>query len=118
MMASVRPIPPSLLPHTMEVRVPAAGAARGGEYMPPRRVGNVRYQAVLGTRPTAYQLQDGTTGIVFADAETSPGAFEVPAGSKLAILAPDGWTASVSVLACRRFEDVGGRVHHWELEVR
>lgn len=117
-MARVRPIPPALMRHTMEVRVPAAGSARGGEYERPRTVSNVRYQAVLGTRQTAYQLQDGTTGIVFVDAETSAGAFEVPAGSKLAILAPDGWTASVSVLACRRFEGAGGRVHHWELEVR
>ena len=117
-MARVRPMPPSLMRHSMEVRLPVPGAARGGEYMPPVRIGNVRYQAVLGTRRTAYQLQDGTTGIVFVDAETSDGAFEVPAGAKLAVAASGGWTASVSVLACRRFEGEDGRVHHWELEVR
>lgn len=86
----------------------------GGEFAPPVPINNVRYEKAAGIRRTDYQLQDGTTGIVFIDAVNSEGSFEVPAGSLVSI---DG-APEVCVNECHPREGFAGRVHHWELEVR
>lgn len=106
-------IPKRALPSTASVRVPLEGDY-GGEFAEPVAIGHVRYEKAAGIRRTDYQLQDGTTGIVFIDAVNSEGAFEVPASSMVSI---DG-APEVCVNACHPREQFAGRVHHWELEVR
>lgn len=108
------PIPARLLTSSCTVRPMEADPATGyPEPGAPRKIGRVRYELCAGVRRTAYQTQDGTTGLLFIDAANSPGAFEVPAGSLVSV---DGGPECCAA-ACRRFED-GGRVHHWEVELR
>lgn len=78
-----------------------------------REIARVRYELRAGVRRTGYQTQDGTTGLLFVDA-SSPGAFEVPAGSLVSV---DGGP-ECCVASCSRYVDESGRVHHWELELR
>lgn len=109
----MRQIPKRLLPHTALVRLPDDEADYNGHFESGERtIAHVRYDRTASIRRTDYQLQDGTTGLVFIDAVNSEGAFEVPTGSTLTI---DGTELFVNVT--RAFEDINGHVHHWELEV-
>ena len=110
----IPPIPLDLLPSTASVRVPDDAADRGGAFLEPVTVTNVRFERSANIRHTDYQLQDTTTGVLFVDALQSGGAFEIPAGSKVSV---DGgpW---MSVSRCRAFEEFSGQVHHWEIELR
>ena len=110
----IAPIPLCLLPSTATVRVPDPGADRGGAFLPAVTIERVRYESTAGIRHESWQLQDGTSGILYVDAANSGGAFEVPAGSKVSV---DGGPET-SVNACHRYEEFGGRVHHWEIELR
>jgi hypothetical protein len=109
------PIPMRVLTSSVRVRIPVDGAGGYKEYADPATIGNVRYELASGVRPTSYQLQDGTTGVLFIDALNSVGAFDVPAGSLVSV---DGAEAECCVAACRRYEGFGGRVHHWEVELK
>ena len=109
----MRQIPKRLLPDKAVVRVPDDDALSGGQYGDEVEIENVRYDKSASIRRTDYQLQDGTTGIVYIDAVNSAGAFEIPAGSVLKI-----GDLEVYVNITRTFEDFAGHVHHWELEVR
>lgn len=65
-------------------------------------------------RATDYQLQDGTSGLLFVDAVNTAGAVELPAGSLVSV---DGGP-ECCVSSCTRCVDERGRVHHWEVELR
>lgn len=109
----MRQIPKRLLPDTAIVRLPDDDASAGGHFEQERTIERVRYDKSASIRRTDYQLQDGTTGIVYIDAVNSVGAFEVPAGSVLKI-----GSVEVYVNITRTFEGFAGHVHHWELEVQ
>lgn len=109
----MRPIPPSLLPDSMDVRVPL-DSDLGGEFSEETaRIEGVRFEdsAAMARRP--YVLTDGSRGLVYVDAANSAGAFEVPVGSLVSV-SGGGWMTAVKVVACRGFF---GAVHHWEIEV-
>lgn len=114
-MITMLPIPLCMLTSKIAVRVPEDGASGYRELADPVNIGRVRYEMVAGIRKTDYQLQDGTTGLLFVDAVNSTGAFELPAG---ALVRVDGAEAECCVSACHRFEGMGGRVHHWEVELK
>lgn len=109
------PIPLRMLPSAAEVRVPIEGEGGYRDLAEPVTVEHVRYEMAAGVRKTGYQLQDGTTGVLFVDAANSTGGFELPAGSMVRV---DGAEAECCVSACHRYEGMGGRVHHWEVELR
>ena len=108
-MGGLRPIPARLLPDVMTVRVPTEGGGLGD----PVTVTRVRYQRVQAVAEDGHRSADAGSGTVYVDALNSGGAFEVPAGSRVAICGH-----SYLVAACRRCEDFNGHVHHWELSVR
>ena len=110
-------IPDSLLPFSMKVEVQQS--PYGGEYGQPVEIAKCGYDAVQGTRQTSYQLQDGTTGLVWFNA-SEPNAFDVPAGSLVTV---DRSASGLSTLQCtvnasHPIVGLWGRVHHYELEVR
>ena len=103
-----RPIPLWLLGDTMLVRVPNG---RNG-FADPVEVSRVRFECEQSVADDAHRSADAGAGKVFVDAVNSVGAFEVPAGSRVAIRGH-----SYYVSECHPCEDFFGRVHHWELEV-
>ena len=108
----LRPIPLALMPDSMEVAEPIDGDY-GGEYSDePYTVANVRFDAAAPLLRLGYVLEDGSKGIVYVDASV-PGAKEVPVGSLVTIRGEQ-----YAVVNSSRYEDFGGHVHHWELEVR
>lgn len=113
-MIAVLPIPPRYMTSTARVRVPQEDAGGHLAYAEPVTIGRVRYELAANVRATDYQLQDGTTGVLFIDAVTSVGAFELPAGSLVSV---DG-AVEACVSACRRYDAGSGTVHHWEVELR
>lgn len=115
----MRAIPLSLLPSTMVWREPSGDPdAMDGEYGPEEHaVGNVRFDEER-PRPTGgyageYQRYDGPAGKVFIDAENSEGIAPPPVGALCRI---DGGE-EMAVRKVAEFRTVGGRVHHWEVEV-
>lgn len=108
-MNGVRPISARLLSDTMVVRVPVGD----GGFSEERAIRRVRFCRVQSVSGDDHRSADAGAGCVFVDAVASPGAFEVPAGSRVGI---DGH--SYVVAACRRCETVSGRIHHWELTIR
>lgn len=104
----LRPIPRRLLPDDMLV-YPSDGA---GGYGDARLVKHVRFEMADSVVDDAHRAS-AASGRVFVDAANSAGAFDVPAGSKVAI----GGLPPMMVRSCRRCCAVRGRVHHWELEV-
>lgn len=107
-MRALRPIPRAALPDTMSVRVPDGA----GGFAEPRVVCGVRFERAQGACEDAHRSADAGHGTVFVDAANSAGAFEVPAGSRVAV-----GGRSMYVRECRACADLLGRVHHWELEV-
>lgn len=110
--AVMLPIPLSLLPSSMAVRVPV-DSDYGGEYAEPVEVAHVRFDssAVLSRR--GYVLSDGSKGLVYADAVNSMGAFDMPVGSLVSIDGADEMSVK-RVTPCKGFFGV---MHHWEIEV-
>lgn len=108
-MSGLRPIPVRLLPDVMSVRVPE----EDGTLAEAVTVSRVRFQRVQLVVDNAHRSADAGAGKVYVDAVNSGGAFEVPAGSRVAI-----GEHSFLVAACRRCEDFNGHIHHWELDVR
>lgn len=108
-MIALKPIPRRALPDTMVVRTQNAD----GTFSEGMVVRNVRFSRTQSVVDDARRSADAGAGKVYVDAVNSADAFEVPAGSCVEI---DG--ASLIVVACKRCEGFGGRVHHWELTVR
>lgn len=107
-MRSVRPIPRSALPDTMTVREPLPD----GSFGDPRIVAGVRFERTQKAVDDAHRSADAGGGTVFVDAVNSVGAFEVPAGSRVAV-----GGRSMLVRESHACCDLFGRVHHWELKV-
>ena len=112
---TVRPINRKYLPSVAEVRVPYTDANGYQGLEDPVTIVGVAYERCASTRATSYMLQDGTTGLMFVDAINSDGAFDIPAGSMVRI---DGEAVEQCANAVHRFDAPGGRVHHWEVELR
>ena len=106
------PIPKSVMPSSVAVRVPVEGDY-GGEYGEPQTITGVRFESAASLVRSDHVLSDGAKGLLFIDAVNSLGAFEVPVGSLLSI---DGqeYAAAGKV---DRYECFNGTVHHWEIEV-
>lgn len=105
----MRPIPRSALPDTMAVRTPLVD----GSFGEPLLIAGVRFERTQKACDDAHRSADAGQGTVFVDAVNSVGAFEVPAGSRVAVCG-----RSLFVAECRVCADLFGRVHHWELKVR
>lgn len=108
-MRSMRPIPRSALPDVMTVRM----ALADGTFGEPQIIANVRFERTQKVSEDEHRSADAGRGTVFVDAVNSVGAFEVPAGSRVAVSGH-----SLFVTECRACADLFGRVHHWELRVR
>ena len=108
-MRYLRPIPKRLLPDDMLVFLPAEGGGRGES----RLVRHVRFEREESAVADAHRSADAGQGTVFVDAVNSIGAFDVPAGSRVAVSGHSMMVAE-SHACC----DLFGRVHHWELKVR
>ena len=103
------PIPRRFLSDCMDVSVPDG---RGG-FAAPVRVSWVRLCFAQSASGDAHRSADAGQGTVFVDAVNSIGAFDVPAGSRVAVSGHSMMVAE-SHACC----DLFGRVHHWELKVR
>lgn len=110
---SLMPIPRALLGSTAQVRVPAEGKY-GGTYGDPQTIAGVRFVPAADMVRSGYVLTDGAKGMLFIDARSSDGAFELPVGALVSI---DG-AEELSVAKCSAFAGFGNQVHHWELELR
>lgn len=104
-----KPIPRSALPDTMAVRAPLPDGSLGE----PAVIAGVRFERRQSASGDAHRSADAGAGIVYVDAVNSAGAFEVAAGSRVAVRGH-----SYFVAECHACEDLFGRVHHWELKVR
>ena len=107
-----KPIPQRLLPDVITVQAPIDGDW-GGEYGKPATIENVRFDSSTGTIRNVYQFEDESQGLIYVDAVTSTGAFEIPVGSKITLNGE-----KLSVVKNNRYETFNGRVHHWEVEVK
>ena len=107
-MRSVRPIPRGALPDVMAVRLEAPD----GSFGDPVLIAGVRFEETQAVCDDAHRGADGGAGTVFVDAVNSAGAFEIPAGSRVAVRG-----RAMAVRSVHRCEDLFGRVHHWELKV-
>ena len=107
-MRSVRPIPRAALPDNMTVRVPLADST----FEEPVLICYVRFERTDSVSDDEHRSADAGAGTVFVDAVNSIGAFDVPAGSWVAV-----GGRSLFVRAVHRCEDLFGRVHHWEIKV-
>ena len=110
------PIPASLLPHGVLVRPIDTSSRRGGEFLDPVELSRVRLDRNVsaGAHSVPYQLQESTVALLFVDAVTTSGAFEIVPGSKVS---GDGGESWYTVEAVHAFEAIGG-IHHWEAELR
>lgn len=108
-MRSVRPIPRAALPDTMTVRVPLPD----GGFEEPEIIVGVRFERTQSVSDDDHRSADAGAGTVFVDAVNSIGAFDIPAGSRVAVGGRSMFVAEV-----HRCEDLFGRVHHWEIKVR
>lgn len=105
-------IPACILTDTCTVRVPVE-SDYGGEFAEPVEIGNVRFERRDPFHPDALSLGDGAKGILFVDAVNSEGAFAIPSGSLVKVGDVEMVAGSVA-----EFIGFGGRVHHWEVELR
>lgn len=113
-------IPVGLLPSEMEVREPVEDG-HGGSYGEPVSISRVRFvrtaertAASSAGAQGGYVFADDVRGRIFIDAANSPGAYEVPAGSRISI---DGGEP-LEVVRVERHDNFDGSCHHWEVEVR
>ncbi|MBR1828632.1 MAG: minor capsid protein [Atopobiaceae bacterium] len=107
-MRSVRPIPRAALPDNMTVRVPLADST----FEEPVLICYVRFERTDSVSDDEHRSADAGAGTVFVDVVNSIGAFDVPAGSWVAV-----GGRSLFVRSVHRCEDLFGRVHHWEIKV-
>ena len=112
--AVMSPIPLSLLPDDMSVRVPVE-SEYGGEIVEEDDavlIEHVRFSDSVSMARNGYVFSDGSKGLVYVDAVNSAGAFDVPVGSLVRI--GESELTVVKSVPCPGFFGV---VHHWELEV-
>lgn len=107
----MRTIPRQLMPLDCSVRVPVE-STYGGEYAEPVEMHHVRFDQGEALARRDIVLSDGSRGLLFVDAVTTEGAFEIPVGSLVTI---DG--EELSAVKATRFETFLGHVHHWEVEL-
>lgn len=107
-------IPLRELPDAMAVRIPDSGAEYGGEYFDAVEIAHVRFERKEALNPAAYKLADGAQGRIWIDAVNSTDAFEVPKGAKIDVAEK---AMNMQVVACIPYE-IGGKVHHWEVDVK
>ncbi len=93
----------------MSVRVPLTD----GGFEEPVLICNVRFERTQRASDDDHRSADAGAGTVFVDAVNSVGAFDVPAGSRVAV-GGHSMLVAESHACC----DLFGRVHHWELKVR
>ena len=110
--AVMTPIPLSLLPDDMDVRVPVDGGYGGEVEAEEATVEHVRFSDSASMARNGYVFSDGSKGLVYVDAVNSVGAFDVPVGSLVKIGGNE--MTVVKSVPCPGFFGV---VHHWELEV-
>lgn len=108
-MCSIQPIPRSALPDVMTVRTPLADST----FEEPQIIANVRFGRTQKASDDDHRSADASRGTVFVNAVNSIGAFDVPAGSRVAV-SGRSMVMAESHACC----DLFGRVHHWELKVR
>ncbi|MEG2532907.1 MAG: putative minor capsid protein [Gordonibacter sp.] len=111
--AVLPPIPLSLLPDDMSVRVPVDSDYGGEHSADSVLVRHVRFVDSSAMARKGYVLSDGSKGLVYVDAANSDGAFVIPVGSLVKI--GDDDLSIVKVVPCKGFFGV---IHHWEIEVR
>ena len=107
-MRSIRPIPRAALPDNMTVRTPLPD----GGFEEPQIVCYVRFERTDSVSDDGHRSADAGAGTVFIDSVNSIGAFDIPAGSRVAV-----GGRSLYVRSVHRCEDLFGRVHHWEVKV-
>ena len=107
-------IPLRELPDSMAVRIPDPDAEYGGEYLDAVEIRHVRFERKEALNPATYKLADGAQGRIWIDAVYSTGAFDVPKGAKIDIA---GKAKNMQAVICVPYE-IGGKVHHWEVDVK
>lgn len=107
----LKPIPKSLMPDTIVVRVPKDGEYRG-KFEMPVGIENVRFDSTESLNPNQYAFSEGSRGLIFIDAVNSVGAFEIPAGARITLGDED-----YLVVKTTSYAGFYGRMHHWEVEV-
>lgn len=107
----LQPIPKSLLPDSISVRVPKESEYRG-QFEEPVTIENVRFDSAASLARSNYVFSEGSTGLIFIDSLNSAGAFEIPAGSRIELNGQDHIVVGTNIYC-----DYFGRVHHWEVEV-
>lgn len=113
-LARLRPIPRSLLPDAVEVFCPTESDYGGTFEQYGRTISHVRFNAESELRASGHVLDDGSTGLLFIDAVSSDGAFEVPVGSKVILNGEEPFKVARKCTVLRGFD---GIVHHWEVEL-
>lgn len=107
-MRPMGPIPRSALPDVMSMRVPLPD----GTFEEPLLICNVHFERTQKVSDDGHRSADDGQGTVFVDGVNSIGAFDVPAGSRVAV-GEHSLFVTESHACCNLF----GRVHHWELKV-
>ena len=79
----------------------------------PMAEARVRFERTQRVSDDDHRSANAGQGTVFVDAVNSIGAFDVPAGSRVAVSGH-----SMMVTESHACCDLFGRVHHWELKVR
>ena len=102
-MRSIRPIPRSALPDVMTVRTPLPD----GTFEESQIIANVRFERTQKVSDEDRRYADAGQGTVFVGAVNSIGAFDVPAGSRVAVSGH-----SMMVAAAHACCDLFGRVRH------
>lgn len=104
-------IPKSLLPHTIEVRLPI-DSDYGGEFSEEGfTITNVRFVSFMEASRSGYVLSDGAKGVIFIDKAKSGNAMGLPIGTLVRF-----GENEMTVSKCSEF--VGFMdIHHWEVEV-
>lgn len=103
------PIPKELRPSSATVR-PLGG---DGTYDEAAVISAVGFQGATTLAANGRQLASGLSGMLYVDA-TSPGAFEIPTGSKVAVDGGPDWMVVEGVETVRTLDGV----HHWEVTLR
>lgn len=106
-MIALRPIPRRLLGEDCSVRRRLAD----GSFGPAHAMRHVRFEYKQALTPKdAHRLADAGAGVLYVDAVSTVGAFELCAGDRVELAGHDYVVASV-----KRFRGLNGRMHHWEV---